>query len=139
MVCAPGCADFGISTVCVKFPPASTVLEPAVEASNSRLTGSPAVNPEPEKVALVVGVPMAGGTETEAAKAKLALALKARITINAREDGKLRVMGANLQSWPKAAAYMKGMAGDVWELSNLNSGVWLSAGTVQFVAHRLSY
>src|SRR5712691_1809570 len=99
MVCAPGCADFGICTVRVKFPAASALLEPAVEASNSRLTVSPALNPEPETVVLEVGVPMAGETETEAAKAKLALALKARITIDAREeDGKLRGMSANLQS-----------------------------------------
>src|SRR5258708_4734052 len=97
MVCAPGCADFGISTVCVKFPPASAVLEPAVEASNSRLTVSAALNPEPDTVTLMVGVPMAGEMEIEAANAKLALTLT-RITTNARESRKVRGIGANLQA-----------------------------------------
>src|SRR5882757_302780 len=78
-LCAPGCADFGINTECEKFPAASAVAEAAVEASNARLTFSPAVNPEPETVTFVVGGPAAGEMETVAAKAKLALAATASI------------------------------------------------------------
>src|SRR5258708_35514975 len=96
MVCATGCDDFGISTVCAKFPPASAVLEPAVEVSNSRLTVSAALNPQPDTVTFMVGVPMAGEMETEAANAKLAVAVT-RITTNARGNRNVRGIRANLR------------------------------------------
>jgi hypothetical protein len=93
-----GCAFLGISTVLVKVPDASAVAEPAAETSNTRFTVSPAENPEPEAVALVEGGPTDGETETAAARAKLAHAPKDRITTNATEEVKFRLMVAYLQS-----------------------------------------
>src|SRR5712664_2533295 len=46
-LCAPGCADCGMVTECVKFPVASAVADPEAAVSNARFTVSPAENPEP--------------------------------------------------------------------------------------------
>src|SRR3982074_1347725 len=92
IVCAPGCADLGTSTGCVKFPALSATAEPAADVSNVRITVSPAVKPEPVAVAFVVGGPAVGDTETVAASANPALAITARVTLNARADKQLRVM-----------------------------------------------
>src|ERR1700674_5051727 len=91
-VCAPGCADLGTSTGCVKFPVLSAMAEPAADVSNVRVTVSPAVKPEPVALALEVGGPAAGDTETVAASANAALAVTTRIRPNAKAEKELRIM-----------------------------------------------
>src|SRR5665811_554140 len=68
----PGCADFDTVRAIVKLPEPSGVAVASVAESKVMATVSPAENPEPVAVVLVVGGPSFGESETDAAAAKLA-------------------------------------------------------------------
>jgi hypothetical protein len=63
--------DLGTTKASVKVPALFAVVEPSVAESSATLTVSPEENPAPFAIAFVVGGPMEGEAETDAASTKV--------------------------------------------------------------------